>query len=155
MAKSSASRKKGDRADEEREDEKPEEETPEEENGPPSWLERVATLISALLVAGMLGVLIRDSTHEDTPPAFETVAGRPETSGKSVRVPVEIRNTGDEAAHNIQVHIELRAADSVLAESDLTVDWLAGRSKHDVVGFFEAPTLPFTAHAEVRGYTEP
>lgn len=122
---------------------------------PAGWLERAATILSALLVAGMLGVLIYDATRPSSPPAFETKLGRIDTIGGNLRIPVEVRNTGDEAGHNVQLHIEILSGDSVLAESDLQVDWLAGRSKHDAVGFFEKPTLPYTAKAEVRGYTEP
>jgi uncharacterized protein (TIGR02588 family) len=126
-----------------------------QDEGPPSWLERAATIVSALLVAAMLGVLIYDSTRDAAPPAFETKIGTIDTIGGNLRVPVELRNTGDEAGHNVLLHIELRSADSVIAESDLTIDWLAGRSKHDAVGFFEKPALPFKAQAGVRGYSEP
>ena len=158
MANSKSESEKGGREDTDREEENDSEDESEnegQEEGPPSWLEHVATAISALLVATMLGILIYDATRESTPPAFETKIGRVQTVGKKLRVPVEIRNTGDEAGHNIQLHIELLSADSVLAESELTIDWLAGRSKHDAVGFFEKPELPYTAKAEVRGYTEP
>lgn len=158
MAIKKAKSKQGGREESDREEEKDSEEESDnegQEEGPVSWLEHVATAISALLVATMLGILIYDATRESLPPAFETKIGGIQIVGEKLRIPVEIRNTGDEAGHNVQLHLELRSADSVLAESETTIDWLAGRSKHDAVGFFEKPTVPYTAKAEVRGYTEP
>lgn len=121
-------------------------------------LEIVATAISALLVAGLLSVLIWDAVHPNTPPAFATHPGRVTMSNGSYRVPVSVRNSGDDAAKAVIVHLELVASDSVLAESDLTIDWLPGNSSKDVVALFARPAsspTPTGVRAEVRGYETP
>src|SRR4051812_40640356 len=87
-------------------------------------LERVATAVSVLLIVGLLSVLIWDAIHPDTEAAFEARPGRIAMVSGAYRVPVTIRNTGDESSKAVVVHLELVAADSVLAESDVTIDWL-------------------------------
>jgi Protein of unknown function (DUF2393). len=71
---------------------------------------------------------------------------------------VTVRNSGDDAAKRVMVHLELVASDSVLAQSDLTIDWLPGNTSKDVVGLFTRPPAaprPTGVRAEVRGYEAP
>jgi uncharacterized protein (TIGR02588 family) len=121
-------------------------------------LELVATALSALLVAGILGVLIWDAFHPNAPPAFTTKPGRVAIANGSYRVPVNVRNSGDDAAKAVVVHLQLVASDSVLAESDLTIDWLPGNTSKELVGLFARPAsapMPTGVRAEVRGYVTP
>jgi uncharacterized protein (TIGR02588 family) len=121
-------------------------------------LEIIATAASALLIAGILAVLAWDAVHPNMPPAFTTHPGPVAMSGASYRVPVSVHNAGDDAAKAVDVHLELVAADSVLAESDLTIDWLPGRTSKEVVGLFARPAsapAPTGVRAEVRGYATP
>jgi uncharacterized protein (TIGR02588 family) len=121
-------------------------------------LEIVATAISTVLVAAIVGVLVWDAVHPNTPAAFATHPGRVASAGGSYRVPVSVRNSGDDAAKSVVVHLELMASDSVLAESDLTIDWLPGRTSKDVVGLFVRPPsapVPTGVRAEVRSYGIP
>jgi hypothetical protein len=58
----------------------------------------------------------------------------------------------------VVVHLELVAGDSVLAESDLTVDWLPGNSRRRVNGIFRRSPSELRAtgvRSEVRGYVTP
>lgn len=121
-------------------------------------LEIVATALSALLVAGILSVLIWDAFHPNAPPAFDTQPGRVAITNGSYRVPVSVRNSGDDAAKAVVVHLQLVASDSVLAESDLTIDWLPGNTSKELVGLFARPAsapMPTGVRAEVRGYVTP
>lgn len=121
-------------------------------------LEIVATAISALLVAGILSVLTWDAVHPNAPPAFATHPGPVVSANGSYRVPVSVRNSGDDAAKAVVVHLELLASDSVLAESDLTIDWLPGNTSKELVGLFARPAsapTPTGVRAEVRGYATP
>jgi uncharacterized protein (TIGR02588 family) len=121
-------------------------------------LEIVATAISSLLVIGLLSVLIWDAFDPNTPPAFATEPGRVAMEGGLYRVPVRVRNSGDDAAKEVIVHLELVASDSVLAESDLTIDWLPGNTSKELVGLFARPASgppPTGVRAEVRGYATP
>lgn len=121
-------------------------------------LEIVATALSALLVAGILSVLIWDAFHPNAPPAFDTQPGRVAITNGSYRIPVSVRNSGDDAAKAVVVHLQLVASDSVLAESDLTIDWLPGNTSKELVGLFARPAsapMPTGVRAEVRGYVTP
>jgi len=121
-------------------------------------LEIVATAISAVLIASLLSVLLWDALHPNTAPAFSTKPGRIVTAGGSYRVPVTVRNSGDDAAREVVVHLELVAADSLLAESDVTIDWLPGNTSRQLVGLFARPASgpsPSGVRAEVRGYVTP
>jgi len=75
------------------------------------------------------------------------------------RYPIDVRNAGDEAARSVVVHVELIGSDSTIAESDLTVDWLPGRSSRRIVAVFDRPPSPElspdSVTAEVRGYLVP
>jgi uncharacterized protein (TIGR02588 family) len=127
----------------------------QEAKSPPSWLEHVATTVSALLVLGLLAVLGWDATHADRPADFEVHAGRPRLVGHEYRVPISVTNHGDEAAKSVIVHVELRGTDTVFAETDLTLDWLPGRSMRELVGSFSQPVASHQPHAEVRGFEVP
>ncbi|HUQ20725.1 MAG TPA: hypothetical protein VM099_14005 [Gemmatimonadaceae bacterium] len=119
-------------------------------------LERAATIVSALLVAFLLSVLIWDAIHPNTPAAFTARKIKIEERETGYRTEIEVANTGDDAAKSVMVHVEMIGADTTLAETDLTIDWLPGRSKHVVVGFW--PKLHgnvLDVKAEVRGYSEP
>lgn len=121
-------------------------------------LEIVATAISTLLVAALVCVLVWDAFHPNTPPAFTTHPGRVAVTNRAYRVPVRVRNSGDDAAKAVDVHLELMASDSVLAESDLTIDWLPGNTSRELVGLFARPSsgpTPTGVRAEVRGYVTP
>ena len=123
-------------------------------------LEIAATAVSGLLVAALLGVLVWDAVHSNASPAF-TVRATPATLvDNAYRAEVTVRNTGDDAAKSVMVHVELVGRDSTLAESDLTIDWLPGRSSHQVVAYFPrpagvAPTDVRGVEAAVHGYTAP
>ena len=121
-------------------------------------LEVVATAISALIIASVLSVLLWDAFQPNTPPAFTTQPGRIAIARGLYRVPVTVRNSGDDAAKAVVVHVELLASDSVLAESDLTIDWLPGNTSKQLVALFARPTsspTPIGVSAEVRGYATP
>lgn len=122
---------------------------------PPSWLERAATFLSCALIAFLIGVLVRDALNAHTPPAFTVVAGKPDVVGDSYRIPVKVYNTGDIAARTVMVHVELAGPDTVFVQTDLTLDWLPGKSSHSVIGYLKRPMDPSTVHAEVRGYSDP
>ena len=120
-----------------------------------TWLEWVATIVSCLLIAGLAGVLIHDAMKEHTPAAFKVVTGRPDIVGDSYRIPVRVYNTGDAAARTVMVHVEASAPDTVFVETDLTLDWLPGKSSHSVIGYLKRPTAPHVIRSEVRGYSDP
>jgi uncharacterized protein (TIGR02588 family) len=135
---------------------KKEKSTQEESGKPLTPMERIATIISALLVAFLLSVLVWDAVHPNKPPAFTTRTLKIEQRDSGYRTEVEVANTGDDAAKAVMVHIDILGADTTLAETDLTIDWLPGRSKHTVVGFWPKVMGKVNGvKSEVRGYSEP
>lgn len=120
-------------------------------------LEIAATVVSALLILGLLGVLVRDAVQPNLPPAFEVRTDAFQPSGSLYRVPVHVRNTGDESARSVVVHVELTAADTAVSETDITLDWLPGRSSRDAVAVFARKDVQSATatRGEVRGYAVP
>jgi uncharacterized protein (TIGR02588 family) len=121
-------------------------------------LERVATVMSTLLVLGLLSVLIWDAAHPNTQPRFVTHPASMTVASGVFRTPVSVRNLGDDPAKAVVVHVELVAADSVLSETDIVIDWLPGNSSREVVGWFTRRATgpsPTGVRAEVRGYATP
>jgi uncharacterized protein (TIGR02588 family) len=122
-------------------------------------LEKIATSISALLVALIVVVLIWDAVHPDAPVRLTIDVSPPSIVGSQFEVPVTVHNRGNKSAKDVAVHFELvvAATDSVIAESDLTIDWLPRESSRDVVGLFARRSIesPVGARADVRGYVVP
>jgi uncharacterized protein (TIGR02588 family) len=130
----------------------------EEAGKPLTPLERAATVVAALIVLFLLSVLVWDAVHPNAPPAFRVHTGKVELRNDAYRAEIEVENTGDDAAKTVIVHIELLGRDTTLAETDLTIDWLPGRSRHEVVGFFPKPRAGHPVlgvKAEVHGYAAP
>ena len=101
--------------------------------------EKIATAMFALLIALLVAVLIWDAAHPDAPARLTVDVSPPAVVGPQYQVPVTVHNRGDKSAKDVVVHFELddaAANDSVIAESDLTVDWLPRESSRDIVGLF-------------------
>ena len=130
----------------------------EEAAKPLTPLERTATIISTLIVLAFLSVLVWDGVHPNASPSFVVHTRKVELRNNAYRAEVEVENTGDDAAKAVVVHIELLGRDTTLAETDLTIDWLPGKSKHVAVGFFPKPesgTAVIGVKPEVHGYVAP
>jgi len=131
----------------------------EGEKHPVTALEVAATCIAGVLVALLVGVLLWDAAHPDAPAKLTIDVSPPAIAGSQYQVPVIVHNRGDKSAKSVIVHVELVVAgtDTVVAESDITVDWLPRESSRDVVGLFAR--LPIhsavAARGDVRGYVVP
>jgi uncharacterized protein (TIGR02588 family) len=130
----------------------------EEAAKPLTPLERTATIISTLIVLAFLSVLVWDGVHPNASNSFVFHTRKFELRNKAYRAEVEVENTGDDAAKGVIVHVELLGRDTTLAETDLTIDWLPGKSKHVAVGFFPKPeggSEVIGVKPEVHGYVAP
>jgi uncharacterized protein (TIGR02588 family) len=128
----------------------------EEAAKPLTPLERGTTIVSAILVLFLLSVLVWDAFHPNTSPTFTARTIKTEERANGYRAEIEVANTGDDAAKSVIVHVEMLGRDTTFAETDLTIDWLPGRSRHVVVGFWPKPGGPVIAvQPEVRGYSNP
>lgn len=127
-----------------------------EESPPPTKLEIVATIVSALVVLGILIVLVWDAAHPNRPATFVVSVDSTRVDGHALRAHLTVRNIGDDAAKAVDVHVALASHDSTLAESDLTVDWIPGSSRKQVVAYFPSPNIrDAKVTAEVHGYDVP
>jgi uncharacterized protein (TIGR02588 family) len=130
----------------------------EEAAKPLTPLERAATVVSSLIVFALLSVLVWDGVHRNASPSFVVHTRKVEIRNEAYRAEVEVENIGDDAAKGVIVHVELLGRDTTLAETDLTIDWLPGKSKHVAVGFFPKPengSEVIGVKPEVHGYVAP
>jgi uncharacterized protein (TIGR02588 family) len=123
-------------------------------------LEVGATVLSGLVLLFLLAILVWDAVHPNAPPEFSVQTRTPQLVGDSYRAQVRVSNVGDDAARDVVVHIKLAGRDSTLAETNLTIDWLPGRSSREVVGYFPRPAGIRAneirgIEAAVNGYTAP
>ena len=127
-----------------------------EKSPPPTALEIVATIVSALLVAGVLTVLVWDAVHPNRPPTFSVSVDSTSGAAHAMRAYLTVRNLGDDAAKSVDVHVALALPDTTLAESDLTIDWVPGNSRKRVVAYFPSPIArDAKVTAEIHGYDVP
>lgn len=113
------------------------------------------TFTISCLVLGVVVALLVTGLGGDEPPAPEArVHGPVEQVGGSFQVTIEVQNTGDAGAADVQVHAELIVGDE-LYESDVAVDFLAADQRDEVVAVF--PVDPADGELDVRvdGYREP
>lgn len=106
-------------------------------------------------VVGVVVALLLTGLGGEQPPAPEARPHGPvEQVGGSFHVTIEVQNTGDGGASDVQVHAELTVGDEVY-ESDVAVDFLAADQRDEVLVVF--PVDPSSGELDVRvtGYREP
>ncbi len=117
-------------------------------------VERAATIISALLVATLVGLLIWDAVRTHAAAEFVTKVGESRVVGAMHYVEISVENTGDRAVRDVEVSVSLAAADST-DQARFTIDWLAGKSTRH--GMVILPRDPASGRikAMVTGFAEP
>ena len=74
-------------------------------------LEWVVFAVSAVLIAAVLGTLVRfEASRPDTPPELSVRVTGARASGDGYAVTVEVENRGGEAATGVGIEVELRGA---------------------------------------------
>jgi uncharacterized protein (TIGR02588 family) len=121
----------------------------------PDWLERLATILSALLVLAVVGVLVWDAAHPDRPPALDAAAGTPHRVGRSWHVPINVRNAGDVAVQDVAVSVTLEHPDTTVKDVDIHIDWLPGRSEREIDAVFAVDPSRGKISAAVQSFDEP
>lgn len=120
-----------------------------------NWLEKVATVISGLLLLVIVAVLAWDGLRENRPAALTAIsAGVGEVRGESWYVPVGVHNAGDEAVRDVVIAVEV-TVDGRTEEGTFTVDWLPGRSRREGVAVLPKATVGHPLKATVKGYLLP
>lgn len=121
----------------------------------PDWVERLATIISAVLVVAVVAVLVWDAVHPDRPAALDASTGTPHAVGRHWHVPIIVRNSGDVAAQEVNVSVSLQHPDTTVRDIDIRIDWLPGRSERAIDAVFAVDPSRGKLTAEVQSFDEP
>jgi uncharacterized protein (TIGR02588 family) len=134
--------------------EKERSERPQQSSGP-DWVERLATIISAVLVLGVVAILVWDAVHPDRPASLDVSAGRPTAVGRHWHVPIVVRNSGDVAVQEVNVSVSLQHPDTTVRDIDIRIDWLPGRSERAIDAVFAVDPSRGKLTAEVQSFDKP
>ena len=121
----------------------------------PDWIERLATIVSALLVLAVVAVLVWDAVHPDRPPALDASTGAPHVVGRHWHVPITVRNSGDVAVQEVSVSVALEHPDTAVKDIHIQIDWLPGRSQREIDAVFPVDPARGKLSAEVQSFDEP
>jgi uncharacterized protein (TIGR02588 family) len=119
------------------------------------WLTRVVSVLSALLVVAVIGYLVRDAMRPERPASFVVRTGAVRHVAESYEIPVRVRNVGDAAAKDVMVHVSIASGERTVGESEITIDWLPGRSDHEATAVFREDPAGLRVSSEVTGYNTP
>ena len=88
--------------------------------------------VSAILVAGVAAVLLVSGLRSHhAPPSLAIETGAAEKHGDAFRVPVEVRNTGEETAEQARIEFELTKDGEVVERAELTFAFIPKRSSRE------------------------
>lgn len=121
----------------------------------PDWIERLATIVSAALVLGVIAVLVWDAVHPDRPPALDVSTRTPKAVGRHWHVPIVVRNSGDVAVQEVDVRVSLQRPDTTVRDIDIRIDWLPGRSQREIDAVFAVDPAKGKLTAEVQSFDQP
>jgi len=111
--------------------------------------------IAALLVAAVVAILVLDWANGASDPAAFRTTLRPAVAAEGGhQVPVEIENSGGQAAAEIVVRAELEI-DGEVVEAEETVDFLAGGERTEVTFVFAHDPATGGLTVQVASYREP
>lgn len=122
----------------------------------PHWIEWLTGLLSALLVAGMLGWVGWEAFMKDaTPPdlSIAVVATEPIASGH--RVTFDIHNAGATTAASVTVVGRVLDGDRVIEENHVIFDYVAAESKSTGAFLFTSDLTGRQVDIHPAGYTDP
>lgn len=120
-----------------------------------SAAEWITLILSSLLIAGVTGAVAYFTiTRGDAPPSFAAVPQPAETRGDPgiFYVPVQVTNTGDEAAQEIQVRVELQSWEQT-ETAVFTIDLLAASESEEGTAVFRSDPSQGEVQAVVESFT--
>ena len=124
---------------------------------PTPLVELVVGGIGALLLLFMLGYLARETfeTEANEPVDLVLEEGTFSEQTDGWRVPVRVRNAGDEPAEAAELRAELTLADGEVEEAALTIDFLAPHGEVEAAFLFEKDPNGGELRLRAVGYLEP
>ncbi|AOF88289.1 TIGR02588 family protein [Sinorhizobium sp. RAC02] len=122
----------------------------------PHWIEWLTGIVSALLVAGLLGWIGWEAfTREATPPDLTIAVLTTEKTGAGYRVAFDIRNAATTTAASVTVIGRLMDGDRVVEENHVVFDYVAAESKATGAILFRNAPMGRTVDIRAAGYTDP
>ena len=118
------------------------------------WVERLATIVSSLLILTLLVLLIRDAVRTLAAAEFRTKVGESRVVGIDHYLEVSVENTGDRAARDVEVTVTLTAADST-DQARFVIAWVAGKSTGHGIVILPRDPASGRVRAAVTGFAEP
>lgn len=118
-------------------------------------LETVVLVVSVLLVVASVGVLVWQGVQGNRPPMLETRVDSAVARGGAHYLHITVRNEGDRSAAAAQLRARLLRDTIVVAESEVVLDWVPGRSSTSATLLFEEDPRGLEVDARVVGFTEP
>ncbi|MCU1371383.1 MAG: hypothetical protein JWO77_2577 [Ilumatobacteraceae bacterium] len=116
------------------------------------WVTLAVSCAVLALVVGLIAVQFRGGRSDAAPRA--EVVGQERTVGGQHFVTVEVENTGDATAANVQITADL-VIDGETTSGDQTVDFLAGHETERMVFVFDDPPSDGALTVAVTGFAVP
>lgn len=122
----------------------------------PHWIEWLTGVVSALLVAGMLGWLGWEAImRPTTPPDLSIHVVSTERAAGGYRVAFDIANTGTTTAAAVTVIGRIIQDGRVIEENPVVFDYVAAQSKTEGAIFFRNDPAAGEMSIQPAGYTSP
>ena len=118
-------------------------------------LEWIVFAASAVLIAGVIGVLVYATvSSEGRPPSLSITPGTAQPTAGGFAVPLEVRNEGDRTAEDVQIEVTLAIGPDT-ERSTAVLPFVPHRSHRRAWVTFENDPARGTVLARVVGYREP
>ncbi len=122
----------------------------------PHWVEWLTGILSAVLIAGMLGWSGWETFSRDaTPPELSVKVLTTERTAAGYRVAFDIYNTATTTAAAVTVIGRLAEDRRVIEENHVIFDYVAAESKSTGALLFENDPAGGTLNIRAAGYTDP
>jgi len=119
-------------------------------------LEWLVFAVSALLVAGiLLFLLVTGSRQGEEPPLLFIELGAPTKAREAFRLPVRVRNNGDQTAEECTIEVVLRSGEREVERGELTIALIPKRSAREGWVTFQNDPKCCTIEARAVGFTKP
>jgi uncharacterized protein (TIGR02588 family) len=112
--------------------------------------------VSAVIVATVVGYLAVAALREhERPPDLRIVTGTPQSTAGGHRVPVIVRNAGEDTAENVRVEVILRDGGKELERAELDVMFVPRQSQREGAVLFQRDPRCCTIMTRVVSYEKP
>ncbi|CAK7256773.1 MULTISPECIES: TIGR02588 family protein [unclassified Shinella] len=122
----------------------------------PHWIEWLTGLVSALLIAGMLGWVGWEAfTREAMPPDLSVTVLATQKAKAGYRITFDIANSATTTAAAVTVIGRLMDGDKIIEENHVIFDYVAAESKSTGALLFETDPAGRQVDIRAAGYTDP